>query len=68
MKNNVTVSAPYMWCWVLKPGHFGKQTSSTLDVMKCGDGEGWSGSAGPFVWDMKCYIVSEEGDINYIEW
>jgi hypothetical protein len=49
MKDNVTVSAPYMCCWVPKPGHFGKQTSNTLDVKKCGAGEGWSGSAGPIV-------------------
>jgi hypothetical protein len=41
------VSAPYVWCWVLKAGHFGKQTSNTLDVIKCGAGEGWRGSAGP---------------------
>jgi len=49
MKDNVTVSTSYTWFLVLKPGHFGKQTSNTLDVMKCGAGEGWRGSAGSTV-------------------
>jgi hypothetical protein len=36
-------------CGVLQIGQFGKQTGNTLNVMKCGAGEGKRSSVGPIV-------------------
>jgi hypothetical protein len=36
----------YLLLWLLKLGHFEKQSKNTFIVLKCGVGEGWRSLAG----------------------
>jgi hypothetical protein len=57
----------FVWCWNL--GHFWKRIRDSWRVLKCGAGEGWRGSVGPIVWEMKMYYIeSRKRGISYIQW
>jgi hypothetical protein len=52
---------------VLKLGRFEKQIRNTLEVLKCGVGEGWRRPVEPIVCEMKKYCVQSKGKgIPYI--
>jgi len=52
---------------VLKLGHFG-QIRNTWKVLKCGAEEGWRGSIGPIMSEIKkCYLQSRSRGISYMK-
>jgi hypothetical protein len=41
---------------------------NTWEVLTCGTGEGWGGSVGPIMWEMKkCYLQSRSRGISYVK-